>query len=111
MQKFSRLVAGKPDAVDYDERGRYGRIIGKVIVAPAEACLAARDDCPKTLDTNLAQFTVGLAWWYRKRAKDQRQDHRYRCESAETLVREENAVLWAENEPVPSWEWRREKRK
>jgi hypothetical protein len=29
------------------------------------------DACPKTLDAGLAQITVGLAWWYRKYAKEQ----------------------------------------
>jgi endonuclease YncB( thermonuclease family) len=86
--------------VDCDKPDRYDRIIGKVMVAPADTCPGARDDCPKTLDTSLAQISVGLAWCYRKYSGQQCAEDRRQYESVETQAREEKAGLWADNELV-----------
>ena len=61
-QNLSRLVFGKEIEVQWNKRDRYGRIVGKVLVAEAP-CKAG--DCPKTVDACLSQITAGLAWWYR----------------------------------------------
>lgn len=65
---MSDLVFGKDVEVVAGKRDRYGRLIGKVMVA-APSC-AART-CPKTLDAGLAQLTTGMAWWYRRYAREQ----------------------------------------
>jgi hypothetical protein len=80
---MSRLVAGKTVLIHYDKRDRYGRIVGKVMVASPDACPDANDDCPKTLDAGLAQLTVGLKWWYRRYADEQSEEDRHRYEFAE----------------------------
>ena len=61
-QNLSRLVFGKEIEVQWNKRDRYGRIVGKVLVAEVP-CKAG--DCPKTVDACLSQITAGLAWWYR----------------------------------------------
>jgi endonuclease YncB( thermonuclease family) len=77
-ESMSALVFGKDVDVVWDKRDRYKRIVGKVMVQPADC-----PTCPKTLDAGLAQITVGLAWWYQKYAKDQSAEDAERYEFAE----------------------------
>lgn len=67
-ENLSRLVFGKDVDVLWSKRDRYQRIVGKVMVAEP-GC--QRTDCGKILDAGLGQVTTGLAWWYRKYAKEQ----------------------------------------
>ncbi|MGH8502025.1 MAG: thermonuclease family protein [Gammaproteobacteria bacterium] len=48
---LGKLVFGKEVRIDYDKRDRYGRSVGKVLIA---------DD-----DANLKQVEAGLAWHYK----------------------------------------------
>ena len=51
----------------WHKRDRYGRVVGQVwVISPDTRCQGG--GCPKTLDTGLAQVTVGLAWHYKKHA-------------------------------------------
>jgi endonuclease YncB( thermonuclease family) len=74
------------------------RIVGKVLVTEPVCCPA----CPKTLDAGLAQLTVGLAWWYRKYAKEQSAEDAQRYEFAEQEARAKRAGLWADGQPIPA---------
>ena len=65
-ENLSRMVFGNDVRVQWDKRDRYGRIVGKIWVRPVSC-----PTCPMTLDAGHAQITVGLAWWYRKYAKEQ----------------------------------------
>jgi len=103
-QSMSSLVFGKEVDVQWNKRDRYRRIIGKVMVA-APSCRPTH--CPKTLDAGLAQLTVGLAWWYRKYAKDQSPEDAGRYEFAEQEARAKRAGLWADGHPIPPWDWRK----
>lgn len=67
-ENLSRLVFGKDVDVQWSKHDRYQRIVGKVMVAEP-GC--QRPDCAKILDAGLGQITTGLAWWYRKYAKEQ----------------------------------------
>src|SRR5688572_21480041 len=63
-ENLSRLVFGQDVRIDWQKRDRYGRIVGKVWTVSQDAnCRTA--ECPKTLDANLAQVTVGMAWHYK----------------------------------------------
>jgi endonuclease YncB( thermonuclease family) len=84
----------------------YQRIVGKVWVQPVSC-----PTCPKTLDAGLAQLTVGLAWWYRKYAKEQSPEDAGRYEFAEQEARAKRAGLWADGQPIPPWDWRKEARR
>ena len=101
-ENLSRLVFKKEVAVDWTKRDRYGRIVGKVIVQPSD-CLT----CPKTLDAGQAQLSVGMAWWYRKYAKEQPPEDRGRYEFEEQEAKARRVGLWQDPDPVPPWEWRR----
>ena len=101
-ENLSRLVFKKDVAVDWTKRDRYGRIVGKVMVQPSDC-----PTCPKTLDAGQAQLSVGMAWWYRKYAKEQPPEDRGRYEFEEQEAKARRVGLWQDPDPVPPWEWRR----
>ena len=101
-ENLSRLVFKKDVAVDWTKRDRYGRIVGKVMVQPSDC-----PTCPKTLDAGQAQLSVGMAWWYRKYAKEQLPEDRGRYEFEEQEAKARQVGLWQDPDPVPPWEWRR----
>ena len=58
-QNLASLAFAKyPTVVEWTKPDRYGRIVGKVIVDGQ--------------DVGLRQIQAGLAWWYRKYAREQR---------------------------------------
>ena len=99
---LARLVAGKQVRVDSFGKDRYGRILGKVWVQPADC-----PSCGKTLDANHAQILVGMAWWYFYYAGEQSEEDRGRYKSAVMEARARKRGLWGDAEPVPPWAWRR----
>ena len=101
-ESLSRLVFGKDVRVDWKKRDTYKRIVGKVWVQPASC-----PTCPMTLDAGHAQITVGMAWWYRKYAKEQSPQDRGAYEFSEQEARARRVGLWSDADPVPPWEWRR----
>ena len=54
-------------------------------------CAQPGELCPKTLDVNLAQLTVGLAWHYKEFAKEQSEEDRHRYAFAEQEARARRA--------------------
>ena len=101
-ENLSRLVFNKDVRVEWEKRDRYKRIVGKVWVQPADC-----PTCPMTLDAGQAQLAAGMAWWYRKYAKEQSPEDRGRYESEEQEARARRVGLWGDVNPVPPWEWRR----
>lgn len=102
-QNMSRLVFGKEVRVEERKQDRYGRTIGRVWVASGE-CKQA--DCPKTLDVSMAQLTVGLAWHFKRYAKEQPAEERGQYSFVEDEAHAKRAGLWQDASPVPPWEWR-----
>jgi endonuclease YncB( thermonuclease family) len=100
---LSALVFNREVEIVGGKRDRYGRTVAKVIVAKID-CLSA--DCPKTEDAGLRQIEVGLAWWYRKYAKEQSRQDRAEYEAAELGTRSHAIGLWSEKYPEPPWEFR-----
>jgi endonuclease YncB( thermonuclease family) len=105
---MSAMVFGKDIDVQWQKHDRYQRIVGKVMVADPN-CRTSY--CPKTLDAGLAQITVGLAWWYRKYSNEQSAQDRGAYEFSEQEARAKRAGLWADADPVPPWDWRKEARR
>ena len=101
-ENLSDMVFGKDVRVEWKKRDKYKRIVGKVWVQP-ESC----PTCPMTLDAGHAQITVGLAWWYRKYAREQSPGDRGAYEFSEQEARAKRVGLWSETDPVPPWDWRR----
>ena len=98
---------GKHVRVEWSKQDRYGRLVGKVWVTPvSHPCASKGEPCPKTLDVNLAQLTVGLAWHYKEYEKEQSEEDRHRYAFAEQEARARKAGLWSEPDPTPPWDWR-----
>jgi endonuclease YncB( thermonuclease family) len=100
---MSALVFNREVDIVGNKRDRYGRTVAKVMVAKPD-CLSA--DCPKTEDAGLRQIEGGLAWWYRKYAKEQSRQDRADYEAAELRARSQAIGLWSEKDPEPPWEFR-----
>jgi len=104
-KRLVNLVARKEVRVEFDKHDRYGRIVGKVWVTPIDC-----PTCGKTLDVGLAQITAGMAWWYRKYAKEQSREDQGRYEFAEQEAKTKRVGLWQDKNPQPPWEFRKAKR-
>jgi len=102
---LAALVSGKEVFVESNKNDRYGRVLGKVWVQPADC-----PSCGKTLDINHAQLLAGMAWWYRYYAKQQSPEDRGRYESAEDEAKARGWGLWAEASPVNPYDWRNRQR-
>lgn len=101
-QHLSDLVFGKEVKVEWRQRDRYGRIIGKVMVQTPPC-----PTCTQTLDAGLAQLEAGLAWWYREYRREQSLADQGYYEYAEFDAKARRIGLWQDEAPLPPWEWRR----
>jgi endonuclease YncB( thermonuclease family) len=104
-ENLSRLVFKKEVAVDWTKCDRYDRIVGKVMVQPSDC-----PTCPMTLYAGQAQLTAGLAWWYRKYAKEQAPEDSARYEFEEQEAQARRVGLRREPAPIPPWDWRKEQK-
>lgn len=88
----SALVFGRTITVKPHDTDRYKRVVAEVFLPDG---------------TNLNQQLVrdGWCWWYRKYAADDTT-----LEQLEAKARAEKKGLWADPEPVPPWEWRKQKK-
>ena len=106
-QFLSDLVFRKEVEVHWEKRDRYGRIVGRVMVADP----ACQEACPKTIDASLALIEAGYGWWYRHYAKEQPKEERERYEVAERRARAAKIGLWVDPKPMAPWDFRRLGRK
>lgn len=90
------LVYNRQVVVVTNKRDSYGRLIGKVLVDGADACLA--------------QIEAGLAWHYKQFENEQSLEDRVAYRLAEEQALGARRGLWAEPDPVPPWVWRRGQR-
>lgn len=96
-KSLSDLAYGRVVAVESNKLDRYGRVIGKVLV--------------NSQDVNLEQVRRGCGWHYKKYQNEQILDDRLSYNAAEESARTSRVGLWADNEPMPPWEWRKTRRK
>jgi micrococcal nuclease len=87
----SELAFGKIVTVVSMGKDRYGRTVADVFL-------------PDHRLLNHELVKVGFAWWFRKYALGDET-----LKQLETDARKAKRGLWAEKEPVPPWEWRRER--
>lgn len=85
---LSRRCFGKAASVQVVDRDKYGRIVGLVQCAGADA--------------NREMVSLGLAWAY---ARNPRSISAYSAVEAE--ARSQQKGLWVDKAPVPPWEFRR----
>ena len=91
-EHLSDSVFGKQVVVDSNKTDKYGRTVGKVMVAGKDA--------------NLEQIKAGLAWHYKEYAKEQSVIDRTTYAAAEGAARSARVGLWQDKAPAPPWEWR-----
>lgn len=93
---LSDLVFGKTVTVEYSKKDKYGRTVGKILV--------------NGVDANLEQVKAGMAWHYKKYAKEQLVEDRETYAQADEQARAGQRGLWREADPVPPWDWRKSKK-
>lgn len=89
---LSALVYAQMANADCRKPDRYGRKVCVVSVSGK--------------DVGLEQVAVGMAWWYRKYAKEQTPEERSTYEHAESNAKIHRLGLWADKSPIPPWRWR-----
>lgn len=90
-QFTSDLVFGQTVAVQVHGTDQYGRILGEVIL-------------PDGRSLNRELVRNGYAWWYRRYSDDPV------LQQLEAEARRERRGLWRDKNPIPPWEFRRERR-
>jgi len=91
-QSLADMVAGQSVAVEWVKADKYGRKLGKVLLAG--------------LDCNLVQVKRGLAWHYKQYQREQSPLDQQIYSAAEIEARQVKAGLWRDADPVPPWEFR-----
>jgi len=94
-KSLAELIAGKHVTVSYNKRDKYGRIVGKVYV--------------QNMDVGLEQVKRGMAWFYRHYENELEPEDRAAYAQAEDLARRDRLGLWIDPQPVPPWEFRRQR--
>lgn len=89
-ESLSDLCFGRTAHIDDQGHDRYGRTIGRVTCAGADA--------------NAEQVRRGLAWVYDRYATD---PSLYRVQDS---ARSARLGLWSDPSPTPPWEWRKARR-
>jgi endonuclease YncB( thermonuclease family) len=91
-QSLDEQVAGQSVAVEWVKVDKYGRKLGKVLLAG--------------LDCNLVQVKRGLAWHYKQYQREQSPTDQQSYAVAEIEARAAKLGLWRDADPVPPWEFR-----
>ena len=91
-QSLVEQVAGQSVAVEWAKVDKYGRKVGKVLLAG--------------LDCNLVQIKRGLAWHYKQYQREQSSIDQQSYAAAEIEARGAKVGLWRDADPVPPWEFR-----
>lgn len=87
------LALDKDTVVEFHKEDRYGRLVGKVLIAGN--------------DVNLAQVRAGLAWHYKDYQSEQSLVDRTRYAAEEFMARAAGRGLWSDGSAIPPWDWRR----
>ncbi len=87
------LVQHQPVSVVYDQRDRYGRVLGHVFSSACD-------------HINLRLLREGMAWYYRAYACDLPASLRSQFNQAELTARQQHQGLWQQANPVAPWFFR-----
>ena len=85
--KLKSLIAGQPVTVMYTKTDRYGRVLGRVYTANGT-------------ESNRLMAQSGAAWVYEIYNTDAS------LPPLQREAQEQKRGLWADNKPLPPWEWR-----
>ena len=90
-QQLADICFSQQASVEVKDKDRYGRLVGIVTCDEVNA--------------NEAMLTAGMAWVYRRYAKDL--EH---YDAIEMEAKLNQVGLWIDVNPIPPWEWRKAKR-
>ena len=93
---LAELVFNRQVVAECGKTDRYGREVCKVVIA--------------AVDAGLEQIRAGMAWYFRRYAKELPLDRRQQYADMEAQAQAERRGLWADAEPVAPWDWRTAKR-
>ena len=86
-RNLDKLIGRTVFVVERDT-DRYGRLVGTLYT-------------PEGVNVNLEMVCKGSAWWYSRYAKNNRA-----MASCQREAKEAGLGLWADDDPMPPWEWR-----
>ncbi len=89
---LTRITLNQTAHVIWNEKDKYGRIIGKVLIKENDICLE--------------MIAAGLAWHFTRYEQSQSEDDRQLYKATEKKVREQRKGLWADINPQPPWKYR-----
>lgn len=91
-QHLAEMLANREALAECHKTDRYRRGVCRVMVGGADA--------------GLEQIRAGMAWYFRRYAKELPADRRQEYANAEAQARAARPGLWADLDPAPPWEWR-----
>ncbi len=95
-QALADDIDGKIVTVEFNKLDKYQRVVGKIMF--------------NGQDVNLHQIQRGLAWHYKKYEKEQDVEDRSIYANAEFVAQRNKLGLWADTNPTPPWDFRKQKR-
>lgn len=95
-ERLSVLVFNKQVAVEFNKRDKYGRTVGRILLGGTDA--------------NLEQVKAGMAWHYKQYEREQSVADRAAYAQAEEQARIAKRGLWADPDPTPPWDWRKQQK-
>lgn len=93
-RNLSTLLFRKDVRVIGDAHDKYGRLLAVIMLGE--------------MDVNLEQIRKGFAWHYKRHMWDQDEEDRNKYAEAEEAAREQKLGLWADENPVPPWQFRKD---
>lgn len=92
-RNLSKMVFEREVVAVCGKTDKYRRLVCKVMIHGEDA--------------NIEQVKAGMAWWYRKYAREQSLSDQDNYAAAEELARSASKGLWNDPNPIAPWEWRK----
>jgi endonuclease YncB( thermonuclease family) len=92
-QHLADLLANREGVAECSKTDRYRREVCRVLVGG--------------IDVGLEQIRAGLAWFFRRYARELSPDRRQQYADTEAQAQAGRRGLWADAAPVAPWDWRR----
>ena len=91
-QALAARVFDQDVVIELGKTDRYGRILSKVLM--------------RGIDVNLEQVVSGMAWHYKRYAKQQSKEDRLAYGHAEAIARAAGRGLWRDRKAIAPWDFR-----
>ena len=95
QRHMAKLLANREAVAECSKTDRYRREVCRVLVDGTDA--------------GLEQIQAGMAWFFRRYAKELPPDRRRQYADMEAQAQAERRGLWVDTAPMPPWNWRQAK--